>query len=157
MANIGSLGIGGALANALNVGLQTGEKFAQYEQNRYLESSAQVNKLSSNQADIQGNHNREMMNASMSPQIANLLQQAPRTEVQGAQLLQSHNVANNAVQGATNQAVIQGVLNTNPYMQSTQVPTTASVDELRDQFLKQLQLNAGNPDISLRGVLNNGY
>ena len=30
-------------------------------------------------------------------------------------------------------------------------------DELRDQFLKQLQLNAGNPDISLRGVLNNGY
>lgn len=155
MANFGSLGIGGALANALNTGLDLGNKFSDYQKNRYLESSDQINKLSSNQADIWGNHNREMMNASMSPEIANLLQTAPRTEVQAAQTLQGQLVQGNAEQAATNDAVIMNALNQGVY--NTTVPTTiATPEQIGARFREQLQLNGGNPDLSLRGVIN-GY
>lgn len=155
MANFGSLGIGGALANALNTGLDLGNKFSDYQKNRYLESSDQINKLSSNQADIWGNHNREMMNASMSPEIANLLQTAPRTEVQAAQTLQGQLVQGNAEQAAINDAVIMNALNQGVY--NTTVPTTiATPEQIGARFREQLQLNGGNPDLSLRGVIN-GY
>ncbi len=173
MANLGSLGIGGALANALNTGLDLGNKFSDYQKNRYLESSDQINKLSSNQADIWGNHNREMMNASMSPEIANLFQTAPRTEVQAAQTLQGQLVQGNAEQNAVNDAVIQNVLNNNVYGGGTQtLPQDAyllgQTQQLNDyqqpltpeqmgaRFREQLQLNGGNPETSLRGVIN-GY
>lgn len=155
MANIGSLGIGGALANALNTGLELGNKFSDYQKNRYLEASDQINKLSSNQADIWGNHNREMMNASMSPEIANLLQTAPRTEVQAAQTLQGQLVQGNAEQAAINNAVIMNALNQGVY--NTTAPTTiATPEQIGARFREQLQLNGGNPDLSLRGVIN-GY
>ena len=153
MANFGSLGIGGALANALNTGLDFGNKFSNYQKNRYLESSDQINRLSSNQADIWGNHNREMMNASVSPEIANKLQTAPRTEVQAAQTLQGQLVQGNAEQSAINNAVIQNALNQGVY---TNQPAIATPEQIGARFLEQLQLNGGNPDSSLRGVIN-GY
>ena len=153
MANFGSLGIGGALANALNTGLDFGNKFSNYQKNRYLESSDQINTLSSNQADIWGNHNREMMNASMSPEIANMLQTAPRTEVQAAQTLQGQLVQGNAEQSAINDTVIQNALNSGVY---TNQPSIATPEQIGARFLEQLQLNGGNPDSSLRGVIN-GY
>ena len=173
MANFGSLGIGGALANALNTGIDFGNKFSNYQQNRYLESSDQINKLSSNQADIWGNHNREMMNASMSPEIANMLQTAPRTEVQAAQTLQGQLVQGNAEQQAINNAVIMNALNNNVYGGGTQsLPQDAYLlgqthqlndyqqpltpEQMGARFREQLQLNGGNPDLSLRGVIN-GY
>ena len=173
MANLGSLGIGGALANALNTGLDLGNKFSDYQKNRYLESSDQINKLSSNQADIWGNHNREMMNASMSPEIANLFQTAPRTEVQAAQTLQGQLVQGNAEQNAVNDAVIQNELNNNVYGGDTQsLPQDAYLlgqthqlndyqqpltpEQMGARFREQLQLNGGNPETSLRGVIN-GY
>ena len=174
MANFGSLGIGGALANALNTGLDLGNKFSDYQKNRYLESSDQINKLSSNQADIWGNHNREMMNASMSPEIANMLQTAPRTEVQAAQTLQAQLVQGNAEQAAINNAVIQNALNQDVY--NTQSPQglpqndyllgqtfqlndytqTQTPEQIGARIREQLQLNGGNPYLSLRGVIN-GY
>lgn len=153
MANFGSLGIGGALANALNTGLDFGNKFSDYQKNGYLEASDQINKLSSNQADIWGNHNREMMNASMSPEIANMLQTAPRTEVQAAQTLQGQFVQGNAEQAAVNDAVIQNALNQGVY---TNQPAIATPEQIGARFREQLQLNGGNPDLSLRGVIN-GY
>lgn len=153
MANFGSLGIGGALANALNTGLDFGNKFSDYQKNGYLEASDQINKLSSNQADIWGNHNREMMNASMSPEIANMLQTAPRTEVQAAQTLQGQLVQGNAEQAAVNDAVIQNALNQGVY---TNQPAIATPEQIGARFREQLQLNGGNPDLSLRGVIN-GY
>ena len=155
MANFGSLGIGGALANALNTGLDLGNKFSDYQKNRYLESPDQINKLSSNQADIWGNHNREMMNASMSPEIANMLQTAPRTEVQAAQTLQGQLVQGNAEQAAINNAVIMNALNQGVYGAVTPTPI-ATPEQIGARFREQLQLNGGNPDLSLRGVIN-GY
>lgn len=168
MANFGSLGIGSALNGSLNVGLDTANKFAEYQKARYLDSSDQINKLSANQADIWGNHNREMTNASMSPELANLLQTAPRTEVQQAQGLQGALVQGNAEQQAVNGAVIGNALNSSVYQQQPYAPTLSpqpmtvptqqpmDVEAMRREYLTQMGLTGGNIQSSLGSVLN-GY
>lgn len=155
MANIGSLGIGGALANALNVGLQTGEKFAKYEQNRYLESSDQINKLSANEASIFGNRADTIYNANTAAKLDAMMQQPARNEVQSSQSLQGQLVQGNAEQQAINDAVIMNVLNQGVYGATTPTPI-ATPEQMGARFREQLQLNGGNPGLSLRGVIN-GY
>ena len=95
------------------------------------------------------------MNASMSPEIANMLQTAPRTEVQAAQTLQGQLVQGNAEQQAINNAVIMNALNQGVYGAVTPTPI-ATPEQIGARFREQLQLNGGNPDLSLRGVIN-GY
>lgn len=173
MANFGSLGIGGALANALNTGIDFGNKFSNYQKNRYLESSDQLAKLSGNEATMYGNRADTIANANTAANLDYIMQQPARTEVQAAQTLQGQLVQGNAEQNAVNDAVIQNVLNNNVYGGGTQsLPQDAyllgQTQQLNDyqqpltpeqmgaRFREQLQLNGGNPDLSLRGVIN-GY
>lgn len=155
MANFGSLGIGGALANALNTGLELGNKFSDYQKNRYLEASDQINKLSANEASIFGNRADTIYNANTAAKLDAMMQQPARNEVQAAQTLQGQLVQGNAEQAAINNAVIMNALNQGVY--NTTVPTTiATPEQIGARFREQLQLNGGNPDLSLRGVIN-GY
>ena len=173
MANFGSLGIGGALANALNTGIDFGNKFSNYQQNRYLESSDQINKLSANEASIFANRADTIYNANQAAKLDRMMQQPARNEVQASQTLQGQLVQGNAEQNAVNDAVIQNVLNSNVYGGVTQgLPQDAyllgQTQQLNDyqqpltpeqmgaRFREQLQLNGGNPETSLRGVIN-GY
>lgn len=157
MANFGSLGIGGALNNALNTGLDTANKFAEYQQNRYLEASDQINKLSGNEANIWANHNETMRQAARSLELANLLQTAPRPEVQAAQAGQQYIADGNAQIDAVNGAALQSVLNQSVYGTNPMQPTPQAFltpEQIGQQFRDQLQLNGGNPQASLEGVIN---
>ena len=174
MANFGSLGIGGALANALNTGIDFGNKFSNYQQNRYLESSDQINKLSANEASIFANRADTIYNANTAAKLDAMMQQPARNEVQASQSLQGQRVQGNAEQAAINNAVIQNALNQDVY--NTQSPQglpqndyllgqtfqlndytqPLTPEQMGARFREQLQLNGGNPDLSLRGVLN-GY
>ena len=173
MANFGSLGIGGALANALNTGLDFGNKFSDYQKNRYLESSDQLAKLSGNEATMYGNRADTIANANTAANLDYMMQQPARTEVQAAQTLQGQLVQGNAEQQAINNAVIMNALNNNVYGEGTQsLPQDAYLlgqthqlndyqqpltpEQMGARFREQLQLNGGNPDLSLRGVIN-GY
>ena len=174
MANFGSLGIGGALANALNTGIDFGNKFSNYQQNRYLESSDQINKLSANEASIFANRADTIYNANQAAKLDAMMQQRARNEVQSSQSLQGQRVQGNAEQAAINNAVIQNALNQDVY--NTQSPQglpqndyllgqtfqlndytqPQTPEQIGARFREQLQLNGGNPDLSLRGVIN-GY
>ena len=174
MANFGSLGIGGALANALNTGIDFGNKFSNYQQNRYLESSDQINKLSANEASIFANRADTIYNANQAAKLDRMMQQPARNEVQASQSLQGQRVQGNAEQQATNKAVIMNALNQDVYntqspqglpqndyllgqtfqLNDYQQPLTP--EQMGARFREQLQLNGGNPDLSLRGVIN-GY
>ena len=173
MANLGSLGIGGALANALNTGLDLGNKFSEYQKARYLDASDQINKLSGNEASIFANRADTIYNANQAANLDRMMQQPARNEVQASQTLQGQLVQGNAEQNAVNDAVIQNVLNSNVYGGVTQgLPQDAyllgQTQQLNDyqqpltpeqmgaRFREQLQLNGGNPETSLRGVIN-GY
>ena len=173
MANLGSLGIGGALANALNTGLGLGNKFSEYQKARYLDASDQINKLSGNEASIFANRADTIYNANQAANLDRMMQQPARNEVQASQTLQGQLVQGNAEQNAVNDAVIQNVLNSNVYGGVTQgLPQDAyllgQTQQLNDyqqpltpeqmgaRFREQLQLNGGNPETSLRGVIN-GY
>ena len=173
MANFGSLGIGGALANALNTGIDFGNKFSNYQQNRYLESSDQINKLSANEASIFSNRADTIYNANTAAKLDAMMQQPARNEVQSSQSLQGQLVQGNAEQQAINNAVIMNALNNNVYGGGTQsLPQDAYLlgqthqlndyqqpltpEQMGARFREQLQLNGGNPDLSLRGVIN-GY
>ena len=155
MANFGSLGIGGALANALNTGIDFGNKFSNYQQNRYLESSDQINKLSANEAAIFSNRADTIYNANTAAKLDAMMQQPARNEVQAAQSLQGQFVQGNAEQQAINNAVIMNALNQGVYGSVTPTPI-ATPEQIGARFREQLQLNGGNPDLSLRGVIN-GY
>lgn len=155
MANFGSLGIGGALANALNTGLDFGNKFSDYQKNRYLEASDQINKLSANEASIFGNRADTIYNANTAANLDAMMQQPARNEVQASQSLQGQLVQGNAEQQAINNAVIQNALNQGVYG-SVQPTPIATPEQIGERFREQLQLNGGNPDLSLRGVIN-GY
>ena len=174
MANFGSLGIGGALANALNTGIDFGNKFSNYQQNRYLESSDQINKLSANEASIFSNRADTIYNANAAAKLDAMMQLPSRNEVQSSQSLQGQRVQGNAEQQAINNAVIQNALNQGVY--NTQSPQglpqndyllgqtfqlndytqPQTPEQIGARFREQLQLNGGNPDLSLRGVIN-GY
>ena len=173
MANFGSLGIGGALANALNTGIDFGNKFSNYQQNRYLESSDQINKLSANEASIFSNRADTIYNANTAAKLDAMMQQPARNEVQSSQSLQGQLVQGNAEQQAINNAVIMNALNNNVYGGGTQsLPQDAYLlgqthqlndyqqpltpEQMGARFREQLQLNGGNPETSLRGVIN-GY
>lgn len=173
MANFGSLGIGGALANALNTGIDFGNKFSNYQKNRYLESSDQINKLSGTEASIFANRADTIYNANQAAKLDQMMQQPARNEVQASQTLQGQLVRGNAEQNAVNGAVIQNVLNSNVYGGVTQgLPQDAYLlgqthqlndyqqpltpEQMGARFREQLQLNSGNPETSLRGVIN-GY
>ena len=155
MANFGSLGIGGALANALNTGLDVGNKFSDYQKNRYLESSDQINKLSANEASIFGNRADTIYNANTAAKLDAMMQQPTRNEVQASQSSQGQLVQGNAEQQAINNAVIMNALNQGVYGATTPTPI-ATPEQIGARFREQLQLNGGNPDLSLRGVIN-GY
>ena len=155
MANFGSLGIGGALANALNTGIDFGNKFSNYQQNRYLESSDQINKLSATEASIFGNRADTIYNANTAAKLDAMMQRPARNEVQSSQSLQGQSVQGNAEQQAINNAVIMNALNQGVYGAVTPTPI-ATPEQMGARFREQLQLNGGNPDLSLRGVLN-GY
>ena len=155
MANFGSLGIGGALANALNTGIDFGNKFSNYQQNRYLESSDQINKLSANEASIFGNRADTIYNANTAAKLDAMMQRPARNEVQASQSLQGQLVQGNAEQAAINNAVIMNALNQGVYGAVTPTPI-ATPEQIGARFREQLQLNGGNPDLSLRGVIN-GY
>ena len=155
MANFGSLGIGGALANALNTGIDFGNKFSDYQKNRYLESSDQLAKLSGNEATMYGNRADTIANANTAANLDYMMQQPARTEVQAAQTLQGQLVQGNAEQQAINDAVIMNTLNQGVYGAVTPTPI-ATPEQIGARFREQLQLNGGNPDLSLRGVIN-GY
>lgn len=173
MANLGSLGIGGALANALNTGLDFGNKFSAYQKARYLDASDQINKLSGNEASIFANRADTIYNANQAANLDRMMQQPARNEVQASQTLQGQLVQGNAEQNAVNDAVIQNVLNNNVYGGGTQsLPQDAYLlgqthqlndyqqpltpEQMGARFREQLQLNGGNPETSLRGVIN-GY
>lgn len=155
MANFGSLGIGGALADALNTGLAVGNKFSDYQKNRYLESSDQLATLSANEATMYGNRASTIANANTVADLDYMMQQPARTEVQAAQTLQGQFVQGNAEQQAINNAVIMNALNQGVYGAVTPTPI-ATPEQIGARFREQLQLNGGNPDVSLRGVIN-GY
>lgn len=155
MANFGSLGIGGALANALNTGLDFGNKFSDYQKSRYLEASDQINKLSANEASIFGNRADTIYNANTAAKLDAMMQQPARNEVQSSQSLQGQLVQGNAEQQAINDAVIMNALNQGVYGATTPTPI-ATPEQIGARFREQLQLNGGNPDLSLRGVIN-GY
>lgn len=155
MANFGSLGIGGALANALNTGLDLGNKFSDYQKNRYLESSDQINKLSANEASIFGNRADTIYNANTAAKLDATMQRPARNEVQASQSLQGQLVQGNAEQQAINNTVIMNALNQGVYGATTPTPI-ATPEQIGARFREQLQLNGGNPDLSLRGVIN-GY
>lgn len=155
MANFGSLGIGGALANALNTGLDFGNKFSDYQKSRYLEASDQINKLSANEASIFGNRADTIYNANTAAKLDAMMQQPARNEVQSSQSLQGRLVQGNAEQQAINDAVIMNALNQGVYGATTPTPI-ATPEQIGARFREQLQLNGGNPDLSLRGVIN-GY
>ena len=155
MANFGSLGIGGALANALNTGIDFGNKFSNYQQNRYLESSDQIKKLSANEASIFGNRADTIYNANTAAKLDAMMQRPARNEVQSSQSLQGQLVQGNAEQQAINNAVIMNALNQGVYGAVTPTPI-ATPEQIGARFREQLQLNGGNPDLSLRGVIN-GY
>ena len=173
MANLGSLGIGGALANALNTGIDFGNKFSNYQQNRYLESSDQINKLSANEASIFANRADTIYNANTAAKLDAMMQQPARNEVQSSQSLQGQRVQGNAEQQATNKAVIMNALNQGVYGGGTQslsqdayllgqarqlndYQQPLTPEQIGARFREQLQLNGGNPETSLRGIIN-GY
>ena len=174
MANFGSLGIGGALADALNTGIDFGNKFSNYQKNRYLESSDQLAKLSGNEATMYGNRADTIANANTAANLDYIMQQRARNEVQSSQSSQGQRVQGNAEQAAINNAVIknalnQGVYNTqspqglpqNDYLlgltqQLNDYQQPLTPEQMGARFREQLQLNGGNPDLSLRGVIN-GY
>ena len=103
-----------------------------------------------------------------------MMQKPARNEVQASQSLQGQLVQGNAQQQAVNNAVIQNTLNQGVY--NTQSPQglpqndyllgqtfqlndytqPQTPEQIGARFREQLQLNGGNPDISLRGVIN-GY
>ena len=120
MANFGSLGIGGALANALNTGIDFGNKFSNYQQNRYLESSDQISKLAGNEASIFAKRADTIYNANQAARLDRMMQQPARNEVQASQTLQGQRVQGNAEQNAVNAAIIQNVRNSNVYGGVTQ-------------------------------------
>lgn len=158
MANFGSLGIGNALNLSLNTGLDTGNKFAEYQQNRYLEPSAQLSKLSDNQADMWENHNRELRQAALSPELANKMQQAPLSEVQSAQLGQNANFLANQQLLATNQGTLAAALNASPYQDVGTYGEVAQLtpEQAGQRLLELMRMNGGNPQQSLQGVISGG-
>ena len=89
MANIGSLGMGGALSNALNNGLDLGNKFADYQKAMYTDASDQINDLQKNNAEIWGNRVNEVTNANIAAGLESTMQGQPMNEVQNAQFGQA--------------------------------------------------------------------
>lgn len=157
MANIGSLGMGGALSNALNNGLDLGNKFAAYQKAMYTDASDQINDLQKNNAEIWGNRVNEVTNANIAAGLESTMQGQPMNEVQNAQFGQAMSLAGYNTQAQANQAVIANALNNSVYGGGIYGQANGAVVSPQDmgaRFFEQLRLNGGDPNQSLGGVIN---